>query len=139
MPRELINSVKRAPWALVPFVLSMFVLIIAFTESGINDKINALIGHDGIIFKYGLSSFLSANIINNIPMSVLFCSIIESLEGIELTKAIYSVVIGSNIGAFLTPIGALAGVMWSSMLKAQGIKFGYGDFLKYGAIISIPQ
>ena len=49
-----------------------------------------------------------------------------------------TMITGFAIGAFLTPIGALAGVMWSSILKEQKIKFGYVDFVKYGAAISIP-
>lgn len=137
-PYELIGCLKRAPWSLIPFVLSMFVLILAASKCGITEKLNELLGHSDTVLRYGVASFLSANLINNIPMSVLFCSVIESLEGGELTRAVYAVVVGSNIGAFLTPIGALAGVMWSSILREQNIKFGYIDFLKYGALISIP-
>ena len=50
----------------------------------------------------------------------------------------YATVVGSNLGACLTPIGALAGIMWSSILKTHGLKFGYLDFLKIGVTIAIP-
>jgi arsenical pump membrane protein len=53
-------------------------------------------------------------------------------------KGVYASIIGSNIGAFLTPLGALAGVMFSSLLKKYQVKFTFLDFIKYGAIISIP-
>ena len=52
--------------------------------------------------------------------------------------AVYATVIGSNLGACLTPIGALAGIMWSSILKDHNLKFGYLDFLKIGVMITIP-
>ena len=81
---------------------------------------------------------LAANVINNIPMSVLFCSIIENLAAESTVPAVFSAVIGSNIGAFLTPIGALAGIMWSSILKSHKLKFGYLDFLKIGVTVAIP-
>ena len=81
---------------------------------------------------------MAANIVNNIPMSVLFCSIMQSCDPSALSDAVYATVIGSNIGAFLTPIGALAGIMWSSILNQHGLKFGYLQFLKIGATVAIP-
>ena len=74
-------------------------------------------------------------------MSVFFCPVlgpIASLGGTNALGAIYATVVGSNLGAYLTPVGALAGILWMSLLKKQGVKFGYLDFLRYGAIISIP-
>jgi arsenical pump membrane protein len=52
--------------------------------------------------------------------------------------AIYASIIGSNIGAFLTPIGALAGIMFTNLLSKYEIKYSFIDFVKYGVIISIP-
>jgi arsenical pump membrane protein len=69
-------------------------------------------------------------------MSVLFGSLISAGNGGIAT--VYACVIGSNIGAFLTPIGALAGIMWSNILKAQKVKIGYLKFVFYGCIIAIP-
>ncbi len=137
-PTELFACLKRAPWQLIPFVLGMFVMVIGLSENGVTAGIAGLLGESLTVWKYGITSFLSANVINNIPMSVLFCSIIESLgEGLT-TPAVFSAVIGSNIGAFLTPIGALAGIMWSSILKSHNLKFGYLDFLKIGATVAVP-
>ena len=116
----------------------MFVMILALQEHGVTQKINALLGSENVILKYGVTSFLSANLINNIPMSVLFCPIMQSLTGASLTGAIYATIVGSNLGALLTPIGALAGIMWSSILRDHGLKFGYLDFLKIGVTIAVP-
>lgn len=69
-------------------------------------------------------------------MSVLFSSIIET-AGAGL-PAVFATIIGSNLGAFLTPIGALAGIMWSSILNKHGEKFNYLDFVKMGVTCSIP-
>lgn len=137
-PTELVGTVKRLPWQLIPFVLSMFVMVLSLEENGITAKIGEFFGSDLVIIKYGASSFLSANLINNIPMSVLFCPIMEGLEGGVLLRAVYATIVGSNLGAYLTPIGALAGIMWSNLLKDHDVKFGYLDFTKYGVMISIP-
>ena len=138
-PTELLMCAKRAPWQLIPFVLSMFVMILALSQNGVTDAIASLLGTEAPVWKYGIVSFLSANLINNIPMSVLFCSVVASLEGAAQTAAIYATVVGSNLGAFLTPIGALAGIMWTSLLKEHGVRFSYLDFIKYGAAVALPS
>ena len=135
-PVELLGCIKRIPYELVPFLLSMFAMIVILSEEGVTAQIANLLGSDLSILKYGATSFLTANIINNIPMSVLFSSIIgSSSSGVG---AIYATVIGSNISAFFTPIGALAGIMWSSILSEHGYKFSYLSFLKMGLCIAVP-
>ena len=135
-PGELIGCIKRIPYQLVPFLLSMFAMIVILAEEGVTAKIAQLLGSDYAVVKYGIASFLSANIINNIPMSVLFSSIISSAASAE--SAVFATVIGSNICAFFTPIGALAGIMWSSILNEHGYKFSYLNFLKMGVCIALP-
>ncbi len=138
-PKELVGCIKRAPYQLVPFVLSMFIMIVVLGEKGISASIANFFGQDLAILKYGTTSFLMANIINNIPMSVFYSSIIGAMGGgAAALQAVFATIIGSNIGAFLTPIGALAGIMWSSILNEHGLKFGYLDFLKIGILVAIP-
>jgi arsenical pump membrane protein len=79
---------------------------------------------------------LSANFINNIPMSVLFSGIIES--GVATNAKIYATVIGSNLGAYLTPVGALAGIMWTGLLRTHEVEFSFKDFIKYGVVVAVP-
>ena len=137
-PEAMIGCIKRAPYQLVPFVLSMFVMIVALNEQGVTESVARLFGSSLPIIKYGVSSFLASNLINNIPMSVLFSSIIQSSGGAAGTAAVFATVVGSNLGALFTPIGALAGIMWSNILNKHGIKFGYIDFLKIGVTVALP-
>ena len=137
--RLLGQSFRREPWELVPFVLSMFTLVLALEKYLVTDEIAKLLSGGGGVaetFKYGIASFLSANLINNIPMSVLFDGVIES--GVATSAKIYGAIIGSNLGAYLTPIGALAGIMWTGLLKTHNVKFSFKDFVKYGVVVAIP-
>ncbi len=140
--KEKIDSVvscfKHAPWELIPFVLSMFVIVLSLTNCGFTKFVANFLGNDNAIWTYGISSFFVANIINNIPMSVLYSSIVPNLSLASLQGGIFASVIGSNIGAFLSPIGALAGIMFSSIMNNHGVKFTFVDFLKYGVIVAIP-
>lgn len=137
-PAELCGCLRRAPWQLVPFVLSMFVIVCALRDSGATELLGRLLGEKNVVFSYGISSMLAANLINNIPMSVLFVPVMETLPKQLLASAAYGATAGSNIGAFLTPVGALAGIMWMSLLKRYKVTLGFGQFVKYGAIISVP-
>ena len=133
-----LKTAKRLPFALIPFVISMFIIVLALNKQGITEIISKFLGEDLLILKYGTTSFLSSNLINNIPMSVLFSNIINIPNEALRNQAIYSTIIGSNLGAFLTPVGALAGIMFMDLVKKQEIKFSFIMFLKYGSIIMIP-
>ena len=134
----IVKTTKRLPFTLIPFVISMFVIVLALSKQGVTDYIHSLLDEDNLIIKYGLSSFISSNLINNIPMSVLFSNIINISETSASLEAIYSTIIGSNLGAFLTPVGALAGIMFTDLVNKQNIEFSFKTFMKYGTIISIP-
>lgn len=134
-PVHTVASLKRAPWELIPFIISMFVVVESLHVNGVTEHIFHLLDTSAPVWSYGMTSFFAANLINNIPMSVLYSAILSGGAG---EAAVYATVVGSNLGACLSPIGALAGIMWSSILKKHGLKFGYFDFLKIGITIAIP-
>lgn len=131
------ESFLRAPWQMVPLVIGMFVIVTGLVECGATKVIANLVGESFSILKYGVLSTLSSNVINNIPMSLLFSSIAAEIPntGVRL-QAVYATVIGSNVGAFLTPLGALAGLMFTSIVKKYYQDFGFKKFLKYGAVVA---
>ena len=130
----LLTSIKRLPWTLLPFVLSMFIIVLSLKETHVTNELTNAFKIGDSVFVYGIVSTLLCNFINNIPVSVLFSEVVE--KGIE--AEVYASIIGTNIGAFLTPIGALAGIMWLSILKQNHVKFNFLSFTKYGVLIAIP-
>ena len=134
------RTLKRLPYALIPFVISMFIIVLSLNKCGFTALIANFFNKGDSLFVYGLTSFLFANIFNNIPMSVLFSDVLSlsGLIGREFYGALFASIIGSNIGAYLSPVGALAGIMWLSILKKNGYHLSFIHFMKYGVIISIP-
>ena len=142
-PFLIAKCILRAPWDLAPFVISMFVLVLSLDKFGLTTMLAGFLdqseGIAGTIISFGGASFLASNILNNIPMSVLFSSVVATLpQGTLTTAALFASVIGSNLGAFFTPTGALAGIMWTGQLHDHGVPFSFGTFVKYGALLSIP-
>ena len=129
---------KRLPYQLIPFILSMSVIVISLNYQGIATKIGEFLNRGNLIFNYGASSYALSNVINNIPMSILYSNVPTALTNGEYLKATYASIVGSNIGAFLTPIGALAGIMFSNLLSKHDMKFTFLDFIKYGSVVSVP-
>jgi len=137
-PTVVYKTFLRIPWELIPFVLSMFIIVLALDGKGMTQVLAKFLSCGSFsAVTFGAASFFVANLICNIPMSVLFCSITAYVNSAPL-YALYASVIGSNIGAFLTPVGALAGIMWLNILKEKGVKFGFARFIKYGLIIALP-
>ena len=128
----LTGSLKKLPYPLIPFFLSMFVVVVAINYQGISEKLAELLNHTNTIWTYGFSSFIVSNLINNIPMSILYSNMCNN------NMAVYASIIGSNIGAFLTPTGALAGIMFTNLVNEHQTKYSFLEFIKYGAIISLP-
>ncbi len=132
---------KRLPYALAPFVLSMFVIVLSLNKCGFTEMIAGLLSNTkDSIFLFGFTSFLSANVFNNIPMSVLFSDVLSfvTLDGASFKGALYASIVGSNVGAYLSPVGALAGIMWLNILKRNGHPLSFVHFMGYGVLISIP-
>lgn len=137
-PFGLVDTVKRLPYELVPFLIGMFTISLCLTHYGVSASICEFLGTKYTNFTYGFTSLAACNLVNNIPMSVLYSEIISNM-GTNLTMLpIYSAIVGSNIGAFITPLGALAGIMWMGILSSHEVKYSFLDFVKYGLIIGIP-
>ena len=134
---------RGLPYSVIPFLLSTFIAVLTLEKLGVTHIFSdALFSVTesiwGTGFLFGLASALCSNVINNIPMSILFTSVLSSgATGANLSAAIYSSVIGSNIGAFFSPIGALAGVMFMKILKEKGGGFGASAFIKYCAPVAV--
>ncbi len=142
-PFLIARCILRAPWDLAPFVLSMFVLVLALDKYGLTANLGAFLGQPttpvGTLLSFGVSSFLASNILNNIPMSVLYSSVIAAIPDPALAApALFAAIIGSNLGAFFTPTGALAGIMWTSQLHDHGVSFSFQTFVKYGSAVALP-
>lgn len=133
-PEIVFATLKRVPWQMIPLLIGMFIVVLALVGQGYPQKIAQILSIGDSTVTYGIVTTLSANLVNNIPMSVLFA---EVLEHTSSASATYATIIGSNIGAYLTPLGALAGLMFTNILHRHGVKFSFLSFVKYGAVLSI--
>ena len=135
------ESAKNLPYALIPFLLSMSVFVFSLINAGFIDVVANFLA-EKTIYLTGFIAFFAGNLLNNIPMSMMFTGVLTNSAfqsaNAHLYTDVYAVVAASNITALLTPIGSLAGIMFMKILKQNEVKFSFLEFVKYGAIISIP-
>jgi arsenical pump membrane protein len=135
-------TLRKMPLSIIPFVLSLFITVQALSFYGITSRIGAyftvLCGTSTTLttFIYGITSALSANILNNIPMTVAYVPIAAAASPATQLSAILATAIGSNLGANLTPIGALAGIMWMNILRDKDVSLSFKEFVKYGLLVT---
>jgi Na+/H+ antiporter NhaD/arsenite permease-like protein len=91
------------------------------------------------VFIMGFLSSFASNITNNQPMTILFTRTLQNnlfIAPATATKgAMFALILGSNFGANLTMIGALAGIMWGKILFDKGCSISFKEFSKYGFLI----
>jgi arsenical pump membrane protein len=136
------STLRRMPWSVVPFVLSLFITVEALHLYGVTGEIGLffrnICGTSSAAYAiiYGISSAVSANFFNNIPMTVAFVSVMRGLSGKNLLAASLATAAGSNLGANITPLGALAGIMWMSILSNKDFHLSFREFIHYGLMIT---
>jgi arsenical pump membrane protein len=136
------HTLSRMPWGMVPFVLSLFITVAALQQVGITPAIGRAVrewGIDspaGLVALFGAGSALTANLLNNLPMTLAFAAIIRELPALSQMAAAFATVAGANLGANLTPLGALAGLMWMGILRDKEVRLRFVDFVRYGLLVT---
>ena len=133
----LTKPLKSLPYEFVPFLSSMFVIISALNQTPLLVNIGQLISNINSeilrVFTYGISSTLSANLVNNVPMSLLFADILKGANSINLNE-VYACILSSNICALITPCGALSSLMFIRICKENNSEISYFTYLKFAPI-----
>lgn len=158
-PFLIIDILKRVPWKIPPFVVGMFVIVellktygwislfsiiyssvITWISGGSDSGFGLVWGIFSSSIIMGFVSAIACNILNNQPMTILFTNMINEstfqMPKIMKFGSTLALIIGSNLGANITLIGALAGIMWNGILKNNEISVGYFRFLLYGVLIT---
>lgn len=142
---NVIEVFKKAPWYILIFAFSMYTIVYAVNYTGLPSIIVEIL-HEPLT-----SSFISASlliglvitalstIMNNLPSVMLGTLMITSmdLDLLQLQISYISIIIASDIGALLTPIGTLATLLWMYVLRKNGIHISWSHYIKV-AIMVIP-
>lgn len=139
------DVIAKTPWHILLFAFSMYILIFGMQNIGLTSLIVRYIqgiieaGHLHSIFTMGFLLTGMSNIFNNLP-AIMVGTL--TLTEMQLDQHILQVsylasILGSDIGALLTPIGTLATLLWMYILKENGIPIDWKHYVK-ATIVVIP-
>ena len=134
-------TVKIAPWQVVWFSIGLYVVVFGLKNAGLTDEIAGWLtsmrsyGHEAYIVGTGFLSAVLSSIMNNMPTVMVMDLAIDKTGDTFLA---YANILGCNLGPKMTPIGSLATLLWLHVLAKKGVKIGWGEYMKVGAIVTPP-
>ena len=139
----IMDVLKNTPWHIFLFAFNMYVLVYGLKNVHLNELIvsslKGFVAQDALqaTIIMGVLSTIFSNLVNNLPAVMISTMAIVDMElDPHITQIAYLAnVIGSDIGALLTPIGTLATLIWMFELKKYGVKMTWGKYLKVTLIV----
>jgi Na+/H+ antiporter NhaD/arsenite permease-like protein len=137
---EAVELVKRLDWETILFLVGIFIMVGSLTEVGIiadlGTALEGLVAGRmllGFVVIVGISVILSG-FIDNVPYIIVMLPVAATLaKSLNLPQELYmfGLLVGSCLGGNLTPFGASANVVATSLVKKDsGIVVRFGDWLK---------
>ncbi len=132
-------------WDTLFFYMGLYIISYALEEIGAIDAMaNLLMPLKGnhivamMVVLWGSAfviPFLSA-----VPGTLLMAPVLRVLVKSGFSHSIWwAYAFGANLGTNLTPLGAVQNLIGMSMLEKQtGKKMTFGEFMKYGVVVTIP-
>lgn len=143
---EVWELVKGLDWETIAFLIGIFVVVGAISETGLLDDFAAWLG---VItggnkflgfFLIVIFSVLISGFVDNVPYIIVMLPVAGTLAtNMNVSKELYmfALLIGSCLGGNLTPFGASANVVAMGILKKEEHPINFAGFLKIGAPFTI--
>jgi arsenical pump membrane protein len=134
------------PWDAVLFVIGMFVIIFALTNSGLTQAFDLTLDtmKEQSLWTLAVGNSLlvglGTNLINDWPMASLSSVAVGNLVDVTpINKEIliYTAVSSANLGNKILPSGSLATLIWIKVIRRMsGIRIAWTQFIRVGLIVT---
>ncbi len=137
----------KVDWTLLTFFASLFILIKVLELVGVLKLLAGFLviflGSNDLIASIVLLIFstIFSGVLDNVVLAVTLTPIISDISATSSLNAgplVWALIIGTNLGGGLTPIGAPPCVLGLGILQREkGIKVGWGEFFKTVGVATI--
>ncbi|MCQ6559629.1 ArsB/NhaD family transporter [Paenibacillus mendelii] len=135
--------VAQTPWHILLFAFGMYVIVDGLRQTGL---IRYLLSEGS--FVYGYSDFISSfftmglmtvlsNVVNQYPSLIIATLWLAEMNlPLQSVHILYSAaIIGSIVGALLTPFGTLAALIWLYILRQHHVLISWKNYMKLTVMI----
>ena len=143
---EVWDLVKELDWETIAFLIGIFVVVGAISETGLLGDFALWLAHVTGGSKFLgfllilLFSILISGFVDNVPYIIVMLPVAGNLAqamGIQKELFMFALLIGSCLGGNLTPFGASANVVAMGILKKEGHPITFPGFLKISAPFTV--
>ena len=138
-PLDLVTAVS---WQILPLVAGLFVLVEALGQTGavaaLGEMLARAAGSDprGTAAFAGTALGLGSNLVNNLPAGLIAAQAVAAAHPPRMV--VDALLIGVDLGPNLSITGSLATILWLACLRREGEDMRFVDFLKVGAVVTLP-
>jgi Na+/H+ antiporter NhaD/arsenite permease-like protein len=145
-PAEVEDTLEKVEWSLIFFFIGLFTVIGVMKEVGVLGQIGLFLkdylsagAYRGPGYLMWASTVLSS-VTANIPLAAMMSEIIGEMElAMDKDGLWWGLVLGSNLGGNITPIGSASTMVGVTALRREGISFSFMQFVKKGLCFASLQ
>jgi arsenical pump membrane protein len=134
---------REIAWSIFIFITGLFILVRGVEDLGLTAAFGqALVGlaaNDPLrgILLTAAGTALGANLINNVPMTLVGLSALKSVpDAVSVNPALaYATILGADLGPNLTTVGSLATMLWLLILRRKGLDVSTREYFKLGITV----
>jgi arsenical pump membrane protein len=118
------------------FVFGLSVTVAAAGNHGLTSPVQSVLpagGSLGDLLVIALVSAALANLVNNLPATLILVPVAAGLGA----SPVLAVLVGVNVGPNLTEVGSLATLLWRRVLRAEGVELRLAEFTRLG-LMTVP-
>ena len=135
------SVVKELDWETIFFLIGIFIVIGAIEASGLLGDLSAYLAKitgGSVILGFLIIILVSIAIsgfVDNVPYIIAMLPVADGMAkamGINGELYMFALLIGSCMGGNLTPFGASANIVSMGIIKREGYKMNFADWVKVG-------
>lgn len=141
-----VSVVKELDWETIFFLIGIFIVIGAIEASGLLQDLSlylAKITGGSVILGFLIIimvSIIISGFVDNVPYIIAMLPVADGMAktmGINGELYLFALLIGSCMGGNLTPFGASANIVSMGIIKREGYKMNFADWVKVGVPFTI--
>lgn len=144
--KKAVDLVKGLDWETILFLIGIFIVVGAITKVGLLADLAVILGNFignnaalGFVVIVAISVLISG-FVDNVPYIIAMLPVADQLaKSLNLAPELFmfGLLIGSCLGGNLTPFGASANVVAVGLVKKEGYKVNFFEWVKIGVPFTI--